>query len=176
MYEVIKYGNEILREKAVTVTDINDDIRETLNEMVKTMIEYNGVGLAAPQVGINKRMFVCMVGEDTIKKIINPTIIPEDYETIEYEEGCLSIPGVYKNVKRFKKITLLYQDENGKNIKTHLEGFKAVVVQHENDHLDGILFVDKISPVAKRMIKKKLALLKKVAIKEDGDASGERFR
>jgi peptide deformylase len=176
MYEVIKYGSEILREKAEVVTDINDEIREILNEMVKTMLEYNGVGLAAPQVGINKRMFVCMVEENDIRKVINPTIILDDYEMVEYEEGCLSIPGVYKNVKRFKKIKLLYQNEKGEKKETHLEGFRAVVVQHESDHLDGVLFVDKISPVAKRMIKKKLAHIKKTTTNEEGGVNEERYR
>ena len=161
VYDIIKYGNELLKNKSDVVEEITDELREILDNLVKTMIDSNGVGLAAPQVGINKRFFVCMIGEDNIIKVINPVITPLSEEKIVFEEGCLSIPGIYKNVNRYKKVKMNYLDEDGNQKELELEDYPSVVVQHEADHLDGVLFVDKISPVAKRMIGKKLALLRK---------------
>jgi len=166
VYDIKKYGSDVLRNKCEPVEEITDEIGEILENMRETMKAANGVGLAAPQVGINKRFFVCMIGENNILKIINPVITPLSEEKIVFEEGCLSIPGIYKNVNRYQKIKINYLDENGNPKEMELEDYPAVVVQHETDHLDGILFVDKISAVAKKMIGKKLALLKKNSLKD----------
>ncbi|MGF6905868.1 peptide deformylase [Fusobacterium sp. PH5-44] len=167
VYDIKKYGSEVLRGKNEPVEELTDEIKEILDNMKETMAAANGVGLAAPQIGINKRFFVCMLGEGNIKKIINPVITPLSDEKITFEEGCLSIPGIYKSVDRYSKIKLNYTDENGKSMELELEDYQAVVVQHEYDHLEGILFVDKISPVAKKMVSKKLAMLKKNSLKAE---------
>ena len=127
--------------------------------------------IAAPQVGVSKRVFVCDDGNGVVRKVINPIVVPLTEETQEFEEGCLSVPGIYKKVERPKRVLLKYLNENGEEVEEIAENFLAVVVQHENDHLDGILFVEKISPMAKRLIAKKLANIKKETkrIKEENE-------
>lgn len=169
IYEIKKYGDSVLRKIAEKVEEVNDEIREILRNMVETMYARDGVGLAAPQVGISLRMFVCDLGtpeESNVKKIINPLITPLTEETISVEEGCLSIPGIYKKVERIAKLKLEYQNEQGEFVEEILEGFPAIVVQHEYDHLEATLFVDRVSPMAKRMIAKKLQALKKETMKD----------
>lgn len=145
IYEIKKYGDPVLRKITEKVEEVNDEIREILRNMVETMYARDGVGLAAPQVGISLRMFVCDIGtpeESNVKKIINPLITPLTEETISVEEGCLSIPGIYKKVERIAKLKLEYQNEQGEFMEEILEGFPAIVVQHEYDHLEATLFVD----------------------------------
>lgn len=163
IYEIKKYGEAVLKEvaKEVDLNEINDDFRKFLDDMVETMYATDGIGLAAPQIGVSKRVFVCDNGEGVVRKVINPIITPLTEDTQEYEEGCLSVPGIFKKVERPKKINIKYINENGESVEENLEGFLPVVMQHENDHLNGILFVEKVSPMAKRMIAKKLQLLKK---------------
>ena len=167
IYELKKYGDPILREKSTEVEVIDEKIQEILNNMVETMYETKGVGLAAPQVGFNKRMFVAdWSGEgEALRKVINPIITPLTEELIDWVEGCLSVPGIYKKVERPKKVRIEYLNEKGEKVVEELEGFPAIVVQHEFDHLEAVLFVDKISPMAKRMISKKLQALKKETLK-----------
>ena len=167
IYEVKKYGDPVLREKATEVETIDDSTREILNNMLETMYETKGVGLAAPQVGISKRMLVTdWSGEgEEVRKVINPVVTPLTDELIDWEEGCLSVPGIYKKVERPKKIRVDYLNENGEKVSEELEGFPAIVMQHEFDHLEAVLFVDRISPMAKRMVAKKLQSLKKETIK-----------
>ena len=153
--EIKKYGTEVLRTKSVPVKKVDDSIRELLTNMVETMQEAEGVGLAAPQVGHNIRMFVIQL-EGKVYKMVNPKITSLDNSVIEWEEGCLSVPGIYRKVKRPNHIKIEYLDENGVTQTREFTELGAVVCQHENDHLDGVLFVDKISPMAKRMIQKKL--------------------
>lgn len=167
IYEVKKYGDPVLREKATEVETIDDSTREILNNMLETMYETKGVGLAAPQVGISKRMLVTdWSGEgEEVRKVINPVVTPLTDELIDWEEGCLSVPGIYKKVERPKKIRVDYLNENGEKVSEELEGFPAIVMQHEFDHLEAVLFIDRISPMAKRMVAKKLQSLKKETIK-----------
>ncbi len=158
--EIKIYGEEALRVKTEEVKEINPEIITILNDMVETMQEANGVGLAAPQVGINKRMFVLDIGDGIIRKVINPRIEYSE-ETIECEEGCLSIPGIYKTVKRAKTVKVEYTNEKNEKIVEEVSELLSRAFQHENDHLDGILFTDKVSPVAKRLIRKKLQAMAK---------------
>ncbi|MGL4971107.1 MAG: peptide deformylase [Cetobacterium sp.] len=161
VYDIKIYGNESLRTVAEPVEVITPEILEILDNMVETMHEANGVGLAAPQVGIAKRMFVVDVGDGIIRKIINPELI-ELSDVVENEdEGCLSVPGVYKPVKRSVTVKIKYQNEKGEEVIEQGTDLLGRAFQHEYDHLEAILFVDKISPVAKRMVSKKLQLLKK---------------
>lgn len=163
IYEIKKYGEAVLKNMAepVKLEEINDEFRIFLNNMVETMYATDGIGLAAPQVGVSKRIFVCDDGEGKVRKVINPVITELTDETQEYEEGCLSVPGIFRKVERVKKINIKYLNENGEEIDEDVEGFLPVVMQHENDHLNGVLFVERVSPMAKRMIAKKLQVLKK---------------
>lgn len=167
VYEVKKYGCDVLREKALEVEEVTEEIKEILDNMVETMYATNGVGLAAPQIGKSLRMFVCDKGDGVIRKVINPKIEITSDELAECEEGCLSVPGIYKKVKRPAGIKIEYINENGENVKEELDDFLAIIMQHENDHLDGILFIDRVSPMAKRMINKKLKALKRETLKSE---------
>lgn len=166
IYEIKKYGETALREIAQEVDKIDDEILEILDNMIETMHSAKGVGLAAPQVGISKRIFVCDQGDGVVRKVINPVITPLTEKLMDYEEGCLSVPGIYKKVQRPEKIKIEYLNEKGESVTEEVEGFLAIIMQHEYDHLNAVLFVDKVSPMAKRMISKKLQLLKKETLKE----------
>ncbi|MFM8270255.1 MAG: peptide deformylase, partial [Pseudomonadota bacterium] len=135
-------------------------LHQLLDEMAKTMYAADGIGLAAPQVGESLRLFVIDLGpgENRTAKLlefINP-VLKNGEGSISFEEGCLSVPGVTEEVKRNETITVSYQDRNGKKLEMTAEGLLAVAIQHENDHLDGILFVEKLSPLKRRLLKKKL--------------------
>ena len=104
IYEIKKYGETVLREIAQEVDKIDDEILEILDNMVETMHSAKGVGLAAPQVGISKRIFVCDQGDGVVRKVINPVITPLTEKLMDYEEGCLSVPGIYKKVQRPEKL------------------------------------------------------------------------
>ncbi|MBP8718563.1 MAG: peptide deformylase [Atribacterota bacterium] len=150
-----KYGSPLLREKAMPVNKVDDEIRELVNDMIETMYAEGGVGLAAPQVGISKRIIVIDNEEKEVLVLINPVIVKREGEVKE-EEGCLSIPGVYSPVRRSSLITVEALDLNEKKIQITKEGFLAIVLQHEIDHLDGYLFIDRISPAKRLMLKEQL--------------------
>ncbi|CAM3088025.1 peptide deformylase [Streptobacillus felis] len=158
--KIYVYEAPILRKKSENVTEFNDELRKTLDEMVETMRSAKGIGLAANQVGIDKRFFVLEI-EDEIYKVVNPEIIKFGDDIVEFEEGCLSIPGIYKKVLRPDTILVRYQDENGNLIEKELNDVPSRAFQHEFDHLEGVLFIDKISPMSRNLIRKKLELMKK---------------
>ncbi|SHH77856.1 peptide deformylase [Caloranaerobacter azorensis DSM 13643] len=135
-------GDPILRKKSREVTDINDRIKILLDDMLETMYKNDGVGLAAPQVGILKRVVVIDIGEGPIK-LINPEIISMEGEVIDVE-GCLSVPGETGEVKRPSKVKVKYLDENGKELIIQGTGLLARALCHEIDHLNGILFIDRV--------------------------------
>lgn len=137
-------GDEILRKKSRKVEEINDRILGILDDMLDTMYKAEGVGLAGPQIGILKRLVVVDVGEGPIK-LINPEIIEASGSIIDFE-GCLSVPGEQGNVERPEKVTLTAMNEKGENIVINGEGFFARALCHELDHLDGILYIDKVIP------------------------------
>ncbi|HAK68977.1 MAG: peptide deformylase [Treponema sp.] len=144
--KIYKLGDEILREMCVEVKpeEINDEFRATINEMFDTMISANGVGLAAPQVGIAKRFFVVIADDDVRRVFINPVITKTSNDLVDYEEGCLSIPGFYENIKRPSTVSVSAIDENGKRFTVEdAKGLLARVIQHENDHLNGVLYIDR---------------------------------
>lgn len=139
-------GDEILKKKSREVEVIDDKIRELLDDMVETMHKYNGVGLAAVQVGILKRVIVIDLYDDKgPMKLINPVIIKEEGEQ-EVEEGCLSFPNKYAKMIRPAKVTVEALDENGKKVKIRAKELLAQALCHEIDHLNGIVFVDKMLP------------------------------
>lgn len=145
---ICKLGEEVLREKCTPLaeSEINDDFRKLCEEMFETMDQADGVGLAAPQVGIAKRFFVVTADDGVRRVFVNPEIIKTSSEIVPYEEGCLSLPGIYEEIKRPAAVTITALDQNGKRFTLDAEGLLARVVQHENDHLDGILYIDRGDP------------------------------
>jgi peptide deformylase len=136
-------GDEILRKKSREVTKIDDKIRTVLDDMVDTMYEEDGVGLAAPQIGILRRLVVIDVDDGNVYKMINPRIT--EYSGTQVDtEGCLSVPDVKGTVTRPQKVTVVYTDENGEEKTLSAEDLLARCICHETDHLDGILFIDKM--------------------------------
>ena len=139
-------GDEILRKKSREVEVVDDRIRELLDDMVETLHSYNGVGLAGPQIGILKRIVVIDLYDDKGPiKLVNPRIVKQKGEQ-EVEEGCLSFPNQFAKIIRPAEVTIEALNENGKKVKIKGEGLLAQAISHEIDHLDGILFVDKIIP------------------------------
>jgi len=147
--KIFKLGEEVLRQKCevVDVSEINDDMRKLFNDMFETMIEANGVGLAAPQVGISKRFFVIISDDDVRRVFINPQIISTSSDLCDYEEGCLSMPGFNENIKRPSKVTVQALNEFGKPFTLEADDLLARIIQHENDHLDGIVYIDRGDPM-----------------------------
>ncbi len=142
MLDIVTLGDDVLRERVDEIQDINGEIAELAQHMLSTMYTGDGVGLAAPQVGLLKSLFVCHVNGDQPRVFINPQIIGTSQEMLSYEEGCLSIPGVYGDVIRPATITVQAINERGKPFKVDAEGMLARVIQHEMDHLKGVLFID----------------------------------
>ncbi|MCQ2610799.1 MAG: peptide deformylase [Treponema sp.] len=143
MMRICKLGEEILREVAVPVEKVTEDFKQLAADMFETMDQANGVGLACPQIGMSIRMFVVMADDDVRRVFINPQIISTSNDLIEYEEGCLSIPGVYEKIMRPAKVTVQALNEEGKPFTLEAEGLLARVIQHEYDHLDGHVFIDR---------------------------------
>ena len=138
--------DEILRKKSKEVENVDDKIRQILDDMVETMHKYDGLGLAGPQIGILKRLVVIdLYDEKGPIKLVNPVIVKQKGEQ-EVEEGCLSFPNQFAKVIRPLEVTIEALDENGKKIKIKGTGLLAQAISHELDHLDGVLFVDKIIP------------------------------
>lgn len=164
------YGQNVLRKEGAEVTAEYPDLQKLVENMFQTMYTAQGVGLAAPQVGLSIRMFV-VDGSDLAENypeckdykrcMINPVIVEESEETNSKEEGCLSIPGVYESVKRPNWIVVRYLDENLVEHEERVEGFAARMTLHEYDHLDGKVFIDRISPIRKQLIKGKLSQILK---------------
>ena len=160
-------GDLVLREKCAPVDEITPDILHVMDEMVEMMREQNGVGLAAPQVNVTKR-FLVMMDPDTeqVFKMINPRIVTKSEKLCTLEEGCLSVLGpddlpVFADVTRPESVDVEWMDENGKSLVAHMSGLPARIVQHETDHLDGILFIDYLSPVKREMVMRKARKHKK---------------
>ena len=160
-------GDLVLREKCDAVGEITPDILHAMDEMVKMMHEQNGVGLAAPQVNITKRFLVMMDPDtNTVFKMINPKIVTKSEKLIMMEEGCLSVLGpddlpVFADVMRPESVDVEWTDENGEHMGAKMSGLPARIVQHETDHLDGILFIDYLSPVKREMVMRKVRKHKK---------------
>ena len=147
--KIYMLGQETLRTPAIRIVKVDDSIRQLAKDMLVTMYSAKGIGLAAPQVGVQKRILVIDLNfedPDTPPNVfINPEIISSSASLDTYEEGCLSIPGVYLNVLRPSSIKLSYRDEMGRPKKMNAEGLMARCIQHEIDHLNGVLFVDKVT-------------------------------
>ncbi len=167
--EVLKYPDPFLRETCESVVEVTSDIRDLMEDMVETMRVERGVGLAAPQVGVGKRVVVLNIPEEpeerddaeqgegerkfnwTLYKLINPEIVYSDGE-VKFEEGCLSLPGINADVKRFAEVVVRALDENGRPLELKADGFFAIALQHEIDHLDGVLFIDRVSRLKRELL------------------------
>jgi len=154
---ILEFPDDRLRKKAAAVKTVDDAIRQLTDDMLETMYESRGVGLAATQVNVHQRVIVIDVSEDKNAPLclINPEIISKD-GVEESEEGCLSVPGFFEKVKRAEHIKVKALDRDGQAFEFDARDLLAVCVQHEMDHLDGKLFVDYLSPLKRQRIKKKL--------------------
>ena len=153
------YGDKVLRGRNEKVKEFGPELKPLFEDMHETMMEAKGVGLAAPQVGVAKQIAIVNPEPEDEKKLIrmvNPRIIASSNETERIEEGCLSVPGVRGEVVRALKITVAFQDESGTERMLEAEGMLARIIQHELDHLNGVLFVDRLSFAKKALIKGKL--------------------
>ncbi len=154
---ILRYPDPRLHKKAVPVAEIDDSIRKLVQDMAETMYEAHGIGLAATQVDVHKRVIVIDVSEDKSRllTLINPMIVEQDGEQV-CEEGCLSVPGIYDKVSRAENVRVRALDGDGKPIEFHADGLLAVCVQHEIDHLDGKVFVEHLSRLKQTRIRNKL--------------------
>ena len=165
---IVIYPNPVLAVKCDPVTVFDDKLAQLAADMAETMYAAPGVGLAAPQVGHPIRLITIDVSEekDQLLTLVNPVITSKSEEEVEYEEGCLSLPGIWDKVVRPSEVTVRAQDLKGNFFERHCEGLPAVCVQHEIDHLDGIVFIDHLSRLKKERDQKKLHKLKLAAKKK----------
>ena len=162
---IIIEPDPILRKKSQSLENVDNDLRKLLDDMLQTMYKAPGIGLAAVQIGILKRLIVIDISKEDQKKnplfLINPIITYKSKNTSSYEEGCLSLPGHYAEIERPSECHLEFLDYNGKKKKLQAQGLLATCIQHEVDHLNGILFIDYLSKLKKDMIIKKISKIKK---------------
>ena len=156
--DILEFPDPRLRTVAKPIDVVDDALRQTIDDMFETMYEAPGIGLAATQVNVHRRLVVIDVSEDKSEPLvfINPEAEPLTQELGEYQEGCLSIPGFYEKVCRPERVRVTALDRDGKSFELECGGLLAVCIQHEIDHLDGKLFVDYLSPLKRDRIKKKL--------------------
>jgi len=136
--------------KARAVEDFDDELRSLVERMKLLMVDANGIGLAATQVGVLRRLFVFQNEDEEVLAVVNPELVELSEETEVADEGCLSIQGISVPVERSLHVTIAGQDENGDDVRYELEGYSARCVQHETDHLDGVLMIDRTTPEARR--------------------------
>jgi peptide deformylase len=154
---ILEFPDPRLRKTAMPVAVVDDELRQLIDDMLETMYAAPGIGLAASQVDVHKRLLVVDISADSDAPyaLINPLILEKD-GVIVSEEGCLSVPGYYEEVQRAEHIRVRYLDRNGDEVEAEMEGLLAVCVQHEIDHLDGKLFVDYLSEAKRSRIRKRL--------------------
>ena len=165
--KVRRYGDPVLRRRAEPITAVTDEVRRLADDMIETMYDEVGIGLAAPQVGHSVRLLV--VGDEEgrgVQALVNP-VITESGGTVTAEEGCLSLPGIFADVTRAQWVKLEAHDLDGRPLAITARGLRARVFQHEIDHLDGVLFIDRLDPVARDRIKRRI---KKDGFTEDATA------
>jgi peptide deformylase len=167
---VVAYGDPVLRAPAQDIFADYPGLEQLVDDMFETMYNAQGIGLAAPQVGHSIRLFVIDTSQvkqtkeqlelDPLKEVfINPKRLTEDGDPVDYEEGCLSVPGIREDVTRPEHITLEYLDRTWTKRRSTFTGLNARVIQHEYDHIEGILFTDRLKPLKKRFLRKKLSLI-----------------
>ena len=147
--QILTLGNELLRQKAEKVEKFNEETRILVRQMLEIINQEKGIGIAAPQIGIMKRIFVTHVQNDIERVFINPSILETSQKTDKYEEGCLSVPGIYATIVRAESIKVQAWNEKGRPFTLETSGLLARVIQHELDHLNGTIFLDHL-PEEKR--------------------------
>ena len=161
---IITEPNKLLRQISKPVESVGKEEQQLMNDMLDTMYDANGIGLAAIQIGIPKRIIVMDISRDEDKKepryFVNPVIKNKNNETSKYEEGCLSVPDQFAEIERPNECEVEYLDYNGKKQSLKADGLLATCIQHEMDHLEGVLFIDYLSKLKKSMIIKKLSKIK----------------
>jgi peptide deformylase len=173
IHPIVVYGSPVLRLVAKEINADYPNLQQFLDDMYETMYKADGMGLAAPQLGKSIRIFVVdgtsledeePTMKDFRKAFINPKILELDGESVVMNEGCLSLPKLREDVNRHNKVKLRYYDENFKLYEEEYEGLKARVIQHEYDHLEGVLFIDKIPPLRRKLLKGKLNDITKLKV------------
>jgi peptide deformylase len=162
--KILTEPDQFLRQKSQNVERVDDEIRRLMQDMLETMYAAPGIGLAAIQVGVPKRIIVIDLSKEEEKKplfFVNPKIISKSNNNATYEEGCLSVPGQFAEIDRPDRCHIIYLDYSGKKQELKAEGLLATCIQHEMDHLEGILFIDYLSKLKKSFIVKKLSKQKK---------------
>ncbi|MBI5102187.1 MAG: peptide deformylase [Nitrospirae bacterium] len=156
--DIKKYPEKVLKQKASPVRDLDDLVLKLIDDMIETMYNAPGVGLAAPQVGVSQRLAVIDISsreaEVPLIVLINPVVLEREGE-IEFEEGCLSIPDYTAKVKRAENLLVRTSDREGRTVEIEAGGLLSIAIQHEIDHLDGVLFIDRISPIRREFFKKR---------------------
>lgn len=159
---IVIYGDPVLREKAVPVKEIDQETKNLVADMIATLQEANGLGLAAPQVGVSKRIFIADLSAldlaESLRVFINPEILESTGEVV-LEEGCLSFPGIYQKISRPEKVKIRATDLDGKSFEMEASGMMARAILHEYDHLEGKLFIDHLSSISRALMKGKLKKL-----------------
>ena len=162
---IVLAPDPVLKQTCQPVEVIDDDVRARLDDMVETMYAAPGIGLSAPQVADGRRLIVCDVAREgesaQVFKMVNPEIVWRSEEKVRAEEGCLSIPDQYGEVSRFREIRVTYLDPDGATQEVEANGLLSACIQHEIDHLDGILFIDYLTPLKRNMILRKMKKLKR---------------
>lgn len=168
--QILHYPEPLLAQKSEAVTVFDEELKQLVDDMVETMYDAPGVGLAAPQIGVLKRLVIidCSGKEEPADLIvaINPEVLNGAGESVE-EEGCLSVPSYYANIKRFRTSTLRYQDLDGNHHERSADGLLSIAFQHECDHLEGKLFVDRLSSLKRSMFRKKYTRMQKEKANND---------
>jgi peptide deformylase len=173
---IVAFGTPVLKQKAQDISADYSNLNDLISNMFQTMYNANGVGLAAPQVGLSIRLFIVdatpFADEEPHlkgfkKTFINAQIIEETGETWSFNEGCLSIPGIREDVTRHREILIRYQDENFNSFEEKISGILARVIQHEYDHIEGVLFTDRLSSLRKTLLKSKLSNISRGQVKID---------
>ena len=173
---IVAFGTPVLKQKAINIDRDFEGLSELIDNMFETMYEASGVGLAAPQIGRSIRLFIVDASpfkedepelKDFQKVFVNPKILEEEGEEWSFNEGCLSIPYIREDVSRKSKIRVRYQDEHFDTHEEEFEGIAARIIQHEYDHIEGVLFTDYLTPLKKRLLKRKLNDISKGNIRVD---------
>jgi len=163
---IVLAPDPVLKQTCQPVETIDDDVRARLDDMVETMYAAPGIGLSAPQVADKRRLIVCDVAREgesaQVFKMVNPEIVWRSDEKVVAEEGCLSIPDHYGDVSRFREIKVTYLDPEGASQEVEANGLLSACIQHEIDHLDGVLFIDYLTPIKRNMILRKMKKLKRL--------------
>ena len=155
--KIIKYPDPFLKQKCLPVTSFDKELKILTDNMLKTMYESEGIGLSAIQIGVLKRIIVIDITEELKKPLIliNPVITPSNSKFLEFKEGCLSFPGIYESVKRNEEIAVDYNSIDGKKLSMKATGLLSICIQHEVDHLEGVVFLDKLSGLKRNRAEKK---------------------